>query len=247
MPQRPCLVLTRPKVESQRFAQQARDAGWRGEILIAPLLEIVLLPLEEAEIFLARTLVLTSQHAVSALTLATDRRDWDVWAVGPRTAQAALHAGFATVHQSGGDAKALLADLAQAPLQGPVLHLRGRHAIADIAAALRALGYDASSIVGYEQLPRNLDDCAVQRLQHGGDLVLPVFSPRSGRLLAKALQSITTTKTRVHLLGISEAALKAVFFEPAASRHIAARPDAASICSKLGEVQQTLEPARKPR
>ncbi|WP_296475965.1 uroporphyrinogen-III synthase [Roseinatronobacter sp.] len=247
MLQRPCLVLTRPKPESERFAQQAREAGWQEEILIAPLLEIVLLPLEEAEFAAARTLVVTSQHAVSALVLATDRRDWHVWAVGPRTAQAALQAGFDTVHQSGGDAKALLADLAQTPPLGPIMHIRGRHAVADIAAALRALGQDASSVVGYEQFSRGLDDAVVQRLQQGGDVVLPVFSPRSGCLLANALRPINTTKARLHLIGISAAALKAVSLEGVASRHIAARPDAASMCSTLGDVQQTLEPARKPR
>ncbi|ATX66497.1 uroporphyrinogen-III synthase [Roseinatronobacter bogoriensis] len=247
MPQRPCLVLTRPKPESERFAQQARDIGWQEEILIAPLLEIVLLSLEEADFASARTLIVTSQHAVSALALATDRRDWPVWAVGPRTAQAALEAGFAAVHQSGGDAKALLADLAQAPLLGPILHIRGRHAIADIAAALQAFGHDASSVVGYEQFSRSFDDSVAQRVQRGGDVVLPVFSPRSGRLLGEALQTIDTSKARVHLIGISAAALQAVSFEQAASCHIAARPDAASMCAKLYDVQQTLEPAQKPR
>ena len=241
MPQRPCLVLTRPRPESARFAEQARDAGWRGEIVIAPLLEIVLHPLREAQFSDARTLVVTSQHAVSALVQATDRRDWLVWAVGPRTAEAARTAGFANVHQSGGDAKALLTELTQSPPPAPIVHIRGYHAAADIAAVLKAQGIDASALVGYEQVAIPLAQEALRRLRTGGDVVMPVFSPRSGRLLAAAVQAIGGQSAKVHLIGISAAALQATTIVSVASRHIAARPDAGSMCNAVASVQHALE------
>ncbi len=242
MPQRPCLVLTRPRPESARFAEQVRQAGWRGEIIIAPLLEIVLHPLQEGDFADARTLVVTSQHAVSALVQATDRRDWVIWAVGPRTAEVARDAGFLHVQQSGGDAKALMADLTQAPPPVPVVHVRGHHAAADIAAALHAQGQEARSLVGYEQVSCGLSAAACARLRAGGNVVLPVFSPRSARLLAQAVQDCGAGATRLHLVGISAAAIDAVGQLPTASRHVAARPDAGSVCAALMMVQQTLEP-----
>ena len=247
MPQRPCLMLTRPVSDSARFAAQAQAAGWQGAVLIAPLLEIVLLPLDVTTLRSARTLVLTSQHAVRALSLATDARDWVVWAVGPRTAQEARAAGFAVVHQSGGDAKALLDDLTHSPPPAPVVHLRGRHAAADIAAALQAQGQDATAVVSYEQVARPLSEQAQARLRQGGDVVLPVFSPRSGRLLADAITEIVPASTRLHLIAISKAAADAVAIIPVATCHIAAHPDARSMCDALASMQQTLEPLRKPR
>jgi uroporphyrinogen-III synthase len=242
MPQRPCLVLTRPQPLSARFADQARQAGWRGDIVIAPLLEIVLHPLQEGDFADARTLVVTSQHAVSALVQATDRRDWVIWAVGPRTAEVAREAGFLHIHQSGGDAKALLDDLTQAPPPAPIVHVRGHHAAADIAAALQAQGQEARSVVGYEQVSCDLSAVASARLRAGGDIVTPVFSPRSARLLAQAVQECGVGATRLHLVGISAAAIDALGQMPMASCHIAARPDAGSVCAALMSVQQTLEP-----
>lgn len=242
MPQRPCLVLTRPQGDSVRFADQAHAAGWQGGVVIAPLLEIVLLPLDIAVLKEARTLVLTSQHAVTALSLATDARDWVVWAVGPRTAQAARASGFAVVHQSGGDAKALLDDLIHSRPTPPIVHLRGRHAAADIAATLRAQGQDAAGVVVYEQVARPLSEQAQARLFQGGDVVLPVFSPRSGRLLADAIAGLETGSTRLHLVAISAAAADAAMISPVASCHIAAQPDARSMCDALVSLQQWLEP-----
>ena len=241
MPQRPCLVLTRPKPESERFAAQARDAGWRGEIIIAPLQQIVLLALNDSDFAAVRTLVVTSQHAVRALVLATERRDWLIWAVGARTAEVAREAGFENVLQSGGDAAALLADLTRNPPPAPVLHLRGRHAAADIATALRARGQDATSLVGYEQVACPLDKEAQSRLQQGGDVVLPVFSPRSASLLSDAIGMMETNSSRVHLIAISTAALKAAGMTSLASIRIAAHPDAGSMCDALVLLQQTLE------
>lgn len=242
MPQRPCLMLTRPEIDSARFAEQARAAGWQGTVMIAPLLEIVHLPLDVAALRGARTLVLTSQHAVSALNLATYARDWEVWAVGPRTAQAAREAGFADVHQSGGDANALLHDLSRYRPPAPVVHLRGRHAAADIAAGLQAQGQDATAVVVYDQIARPLSAQAQLRLNQGGDVVLPVFSPRSGRLLADAMAGLETGSTRLHLIAISMAAADAAVISPVASCHIAAHPDARSMSKALACLQQTLEP-----
>jgi uroporphyrinogen-III synthase len=243
----PCLILTRPQQDSQRFADAARADGWAGDILIAPLLEITLLPPPEAELARARSLVFTSQHGVAALAAATTRRDWPVWAVGPRTAQAAQAAGFATVYEAGGDAEALLKDLAQTPPPGPVLHMRGTHAAADIAQALQALGQQAEALVAYAQVACPFSPAALARLAAGGVVVLPVFSPRSAQLLAQALAGLPAGRRQLFPIAISAAAaapLDKLGLQPCM---IAARPDMPSMRAALIATQAKLEPWAKPR
>ena len=243
----PCLFLTRPEADSLRFAQAARAAGWRGEVLVAPLLRIVPAPPSEEVLSAAQTLVATSQHAIAALVAAKPLRDRPIWCVGPRTAQAAQAAGFGKVHVAAGDAQSLRAALLAALPEEPVLHLRGDHAAMDIAAELRAAGLQAEACVVYEQVAQPLTDAARARLGKGGDVVLPVFSPRSARLLVAAMEGCTAPSTRLHLLAISSAAQAAAQVVPWASQHSAARPDGPAMIAALGRVQAALEPAEKPR
>jgi uroporphyrinogen-III synthase len=243
----PCLLLTRPQQDAQRFADQARAEGWAGDILISPLLEIILYPPPEADLAHARSLVLTSQHGVAALAGATLRRDWPVWAVGPRTAQAARAAGFAQVHEAGGDAAALLRDLVQNPPPPPVLHLRGAHVATDIAQVLQDKGQHAEGIVVYAQLPCALSPAACARLEAGGDVVLPVFSPRSAQLLAKALAGVSHAQTRLHPVAISAAAAAPLDGLGLMPCQIATRPDMPAMCAALAATQAKLEPWAKPR
>ena len=244
---RPCLLLTRPQADSALFAQRVRAEGWVGEVLFSPVLKIVLQPPKPAQLDTANTLVFTSQHAVAALVAATERRDWPVWAVGPRTAQAAQEAGFRDLRQSGGDAKALLHDLTRDPPMPPVLHLRGQHAASDIARHLRAAGQEADAVVVYRQDACALSPEAMLRLRQGGDVILPVFSPRSARLLSSALLAQTAITARLHLIAISDAAALPLNPVAAARCCIATRADAHAMRDAVLAVQATLEPWEKPR
>jgi uroporphyrinogen-III synthase len=243
----PCLLLTRPQEDAQRFADLASADGWEGDILISPLIEIILHPVSEAALAQAASLVFTSQHGVAALVAATARRDWPVWAVGPRTAQAARAAGFGQVHQAGGDAAALLDDLVQTPPVQPVLHLRGAHAASDIAQLLGERGLRAEGLVAYTQTACPLSSVAKARLEAGGDVVAPVFSPRSARLLADSLADVSHTSTRLYPIAISAAAalpLAGLGLQPCI---IAARPDVPAMRGALLATQAKLEPWAKPR
>ncbi len=243
----PCLLLTRPEAESAAFAQAARAAGWRGDILCAPLMRILHDPPPETALTKARTLVVTSQHGVAALQQATARRDWPVWCVGPRTAEAARHAGFAQVRVADGDAVSLRAVLLDTSPPAPVLHLRGEHAAMDLASELQAAGVDAHALVVYRQVAQGLSQAAQERLAQGGDILLPVFSPRSARLLVAALIPLRLDAARLHLVAISAAARDAAQGVDWQSIHCAARPDAPSMLQALARLQATLEPLKKPR
>lgn len=238
----PCLLLTRPLEDSRRFAARACAQGWRGDILIAPLLEIVLHPPSPDQMAHAQALVFTSQHAVAACAAATDRRDWPVWAVGPRTAEAARAAGFGQVHQSGGDAASLLEDLVRASPPMPVLHLRGEHVAADIVGLLQRIGQEALGLIVYAQKARALGSDARERLRNGGDIILPVFSPRSGQLLQAELSQCDLKHARLYLLAISEAAVSGMQGVAFHHTRIAERPDAEAMLVSLSALQAELEP-----
>ncbi len=246
MPPRPCLLLTRPRADSSRFAEAARRAGWDHEVLIAPLMQIVLHPPAPAQLARARTLVFTSQHAVAAVADVAPR-EAVVWAVGPHTAQAARAAGFADVHVAQGDATSLLQALAAAPPPEPVLHLRGKHAATDIAEALRASGHAASSLIVYAQAARALEPAAATRLEDGGDVVLTAFSPRSAALLAEALAPLSLHAARLHLVAISAAAAAPLDELTGARCRIASHPDVPAMLDALIATQAALEPWEKPR
>ena len=244
---RPCLVLTRPQASSETFAEMARMAGWQGEVVIAPLIEIALISPPPDILQRARVLIFTSQHAVAAMAQHENARHWPVWAVGPRTAEAARASGFSEVHQAGGDAKALLSDLDAAGETGPFLHLRGDHVAADIVSALRSRGHAAQGVVVYSQQARSLSAAAKTRIMQGGDLVLAVFSPRSAALLVSELAALRTGEaTRLHLVAISPAAAEAARVLGPASTSIAVTPDASGMLTALAATQAMLEPLEKP-
>ncbi|MCC5957299.1 MAG: uroporphyrinogen-III synthase [Natronohydrobacter sp.] len=243
---RPCLLLTRPEPAASAFGESLRAAGWTGEMLVAPLMRIVTLPLAPTALDGVMTLIATSMHGVRALAQATAQRDMSLWAVGPGTAAAARAEGFGNVHEAGGDARALLRDMANAAAQGPFLHLRGTHVAADIVGALQAQGHDARAEIVYQQETLSLGPAAKARIMAGGDLVCAVFSPRSGRLLAGELAKLDLQKTRLHLVAISENAAQAFATPRGATMVIAQRPDAASMMQEILALQPKLEPLEKP-
>lgn len=241
-----CLLLTRPHAQAEQFAAQALQQGWRGEILIAPLIDIALLPLPFRALDRIRTGIVTSRHAVAALARGTQQRDLPLWAVGPATAQAARQAGFTIVHEAGGDARALIRDIEAAGTLGPFLHLRGAHVAADIISELRALGHEAKGLVVYSQDALPLEPQARTRLQAGGVFVLAAFSPRSATLISGALRKLALTGSQLHGVAISPAAAKALAELPMASCRIASAPDAPGMLAALAATQAELEPFGKP-
>ena len=241
----PRLLLTRPMDSAQEFAQAAQDAGWHGAVVIAPLMTIVprMLPADLLEG--AGTVILTSQHAVAALAQAP--RDLPLWCVGPRTVHAARAAGFTRIFQGAGDGAALVADVLARPPAGPILHLHGAHLALDVAARLRDAGLRAQGAVVYDQHAVALSAQGRACLAEAGDVVLPVFSPRTARLLGTELAQIPDIAARLHFLALSPAVARALDGANRASLRIAAQPDGEALLTTLLVVQAELEASANPR
>ena len=134
MPQQsPVILLTRPAEASERFAGQLQNLiGGQAEIVVSPLLRmdpVGRLP----DLTDVNGLIFTSANGVRGFVHASDRRDIPVWAVGEATAQAARRAGF-RAHAAGRDAKSLISELLSQKPACPLLHVRGEHALGDVAA-----------------------------------------------------------------------------------------------------------------
>ena len=218
---RPLLILTRPLQASHRFAADVSARRGLFETLISPLM---------APEWLSPTLpsrppegvIFTSETGVAGLSRLVD---WRVPAicVGPQTAAVAQQQGW-EAKVVGPDAERMVAQLTANPLRGRWLHARGENAAAPLAEVLGALGMEMSEAIVYRQAARPLSPEVRAAFADPERLVLhPVFSPRSGRLLAEALAS--PPRAEVWIAAISAAAARAV--EPLSPLRVvvADRPD----------------------
>jgi uroporphyrinogen-III synthase len=136
----------------------------------------------------------------------------------------ARRAGF-SAYVAGRDAAELLGTL-RATERGPFLVVRGQDAAADIAAAFREAGREASEAIVYAQEPRPLPPRALRLLAGAGAVVLPVFSARSGALLAEAARG---AHARLMIAAISPAAARPLDLLRPARTLCAETPTAAGV------------------
>lgn len=197
---RPILLMTRPGDDSERTA-----ARIGADVIVAPILQIVPVDHDGAALAQAPGLVFTSAHAVAS---AGPGRGRPAICVGERTGQVARDAGFAVI-QGGGTADSLVPLIAASPV--PLVHPHGRH----LAQRLAVPG-----IVVYDQRPQPLTARARAALMGARPVVVPVYSPRSARLLAGMAAG---ARAPLWLVAISDAAA-AAWTAPAARRAVADQP-----------------------
>ena len=199
----PILLITRPHAQGARFAAACATRLGPVETILAPVLDIVPRP-GGIRLEGVRGLIFTSENGVRAFVAVCDRRDLPAWCVGARTGARARASGMAA-RAAAGDAASLTARLqAEAP-RTPLLHLRGAHAAADIAAQLTAAGLPTRAAIAYDQLARPLTAPARAALAGVRPVMAPVFSPRSAALLADAAAAATAP---LHPVAISPAAAR---------------------------------------
>ena len=197
---RPILLMTRPGDDSERTA-----ARIGADVIVAPILQIV--PVDHDGEALARApgLVFTSAHAVAS---AGQGRGRPAICVGERTGQVAHDAGFSVI-QGAGTADSLAPLIAASPV--PLVHPHGRQ----LAQRLAVPG-----VVVYDQRPQPLTARARAALMGARPVVVPVYSPRSARLLAGMAAG---ARAPLWLVAISDAAA-AAWTAPAARRAVADQP-----------------------
>ncbi len=185
----PILLLTRPAEGGARVLRAcAAELGYRPEAILSPILRIDAVG-GWPDLSVYRRVVLTSAHACRGRLDGTD-----AFCVGARTAEAAREMGARVVHVSA-DVAHLKAEVPR--IIGPALYLRGEEVRADLAVY-----YGCEERVVYAQRPQPLTAAARAVLAGERPVILPLFSPRSARLVAEGADVVAD---RVRVLALSPA------------------------------------------
>ena len=183
LPQRPTLLLTRPQKDAQAFAQEILSHQPAAQILISPVLTITPIgTLPDLSAYAA--VVFTSRHAVACFAHARIPKKMTCFAVGEATAEAAKKLGFSVIN-SAGAAQDLILLVQKTGAAGPLIHPHGQHARGQIATTLTKKGIPCAECVIYDQIETPLSVQARALLTQPQALLVPVFSPRSARLLQR--------------------------------------------------------------
>ena len=227
----PTILLTRPLAQSQRFAEQI------GGALISPLMrpEFLSPPLPSVDF---TAIVLTSEtgaEAAGRISAAGGILPKRAFCVGHRTAEAARAAGFEASSAAGAADDLLAHIIATAPV-GRLLLLQGQDSVGDLKQRLVLAGIETLSLIIYRQIAQSLTEAAIAALQEFRPVIVPIFSPRSARLLAAELRRVVA-KAPIWLAALSPAVADAFDF-PVECFEIASRPDSAAM-------QQTVQTLRR--
>jgi uroporphyrinogen-III synthase len=233
------VLITRPRERAQELA---RELERRGDTpLIEPLLTIEPVAGVAPELDGVQAIVLTSAHAVPALS--GPAKALPVFAVGDATAAAARRAGCGAVISAGGAAADLARSIAAhcRPGGGSLLHLSGEQVREGLAEELAAAGFVLRRQAVYRALAANaLTPATVEALAgHQVDAVL-LFSPRTARIFVELIGRHSLQEC---LTGIAAICLSTAVTQPCRevawrAVHLAARPE-------LGALLEALEAVRR--
>jgi uroporphyrinogen-III synthase len=223
------VLLTRSEGQSTAFARSLTARfGTKVRPVIAPLMRVeILSPDLPAGPFAG--VIFTSANAVEA-ALGLKHLPKVAWCVGDKTAQEARAAGF-SARSASGDADALVAAIREEPAPGRLLHLRGEEARGGVAERLVSAGIETVSVVVYRQLALPMPDAGRSVLEGCGPVILPVFSPESGRRLVAAIP--TGSLASISLAVMSPAVAKTVRGIKHAGLWIARQPDAEAMLDAI--------------
>lgn len=220
----PVVFLTRPREASERFAESLRSSCEAPfSIVMSPVIRIeAVAPAPNLSGFSA--VIFTSAHAVDATKGSDGANGMTAYCVGKRTWQSAKDAGFAAI-DSGGDSQALIAKINEDCPDAPLVHLRGVHSHGDIARRLSENGIQTEELVVYDQVQTEAGPELASLIEDKRQLIVPVFSARSARLLSERFAG---TEAQPHVVAISDLAAKA-WNAPARMISVARQPDAISM------------------
>jgi uroporphyrinogen-III synthase len=233
------VLITRPR---ERALELAREVERRGDTaLIEPLLTIEPVVGAAPDLDGVQAIVLTSAHAVPALS--TRAKRLPVFAVGDATAAAARAAGCDAVLSARGTATDLARLIAAHchPGGGALFHLGGEQVREELADELTAAGFVLYRQAVYRAVAaRALAPATVEALEMRQIDAALLFSPRTARIF---VELIGEHALRHSLTGVSAICLSAAVAEPCRelvwhALHVAARPE-------LGVLLEALEAARR--
>jgi uroporphyrinogen-III synthase len=225
------LLVTRPEPEGGRTAARLRARG--HQVRLVPLLRIE--PVADARFGAGpwAGIVFTSANAVRAV--AAHRRFGELaglpaYAVGARTREAAMAAGFAEAASAGGDVDAL-ARLIAATAGGaglPLIYFAGSDRVGDLAGALGRAGQAVETVIAYRAVAVGDFDPDVRAAIAGGaiDAVLHYSARTASAFVAAATAAgLLDSAMKIRHLCLSAQVARPLAASGAAAVIVAAAPD----------------------
>jgi uroporphyrinogen-III synthase len=219
------VLITRPVAAATALAARLAELG--HETVVEPLLTIV--PDPDARTRLAgaldgvQALLFTSTNGVTNFVVASQRRDFRVFAVGDGTAAAARRAGFAEVESAQGDVAAL-AKLVAARLEpsaGALLHASGQVAAGDLAGLLGRLGFAVRTVPLYRATPADALSAPAVRALHAGAIDAALFfSPRTAASFVRLARAAGVERSCARIAGVALSAAVAAELEALGWRQV---------------------------
>jgi uroporphyrinogen-III synthase len=192
------VLISRPMEDAIALKRAILSMKPSTQIVLAPALAIVPVAYDlQTDVFDA--IILTSKHAALAAARITSMAP--ALCVGDTTAQMARSLGLRAV-SAAGNAKDLI-ELVHANGVSRVLYLRGAHVQTDIGFELSLAGIETKSVIVYRQDPCDFSQEVQQSLLTATDLLVPVYSARSARIVSSNLRGFAG---KVTLVAISETA-----------------------------------------
>lgn len=222
---KPLLLLTRPEADSQRFlGELPSNVRAACEVVIAPLFRIVSIG---ADIPRDGEIVLSSANALPQIVPHHGRI---VWCVGEKTTERVKSAGF-DARFAGHSASELVQRLSKLPPRR-LVYVRGTHSRGDISDLLTKAGHDVRPVIVYDQSEVDWTPAIKERLATASAIIAPVFSPRSGRLLATRLP----TTDVLHVVAMSNSVASGFNFLDSKHILIASGPDMDAMIASTSEM-----------
>ncbi len=159
-------------------------------VMIEPLLSIEQIAPQQPALEGVQLLVLTSAHAVPALT--DQAKQYPLYAVGEATAAAAAAAGCRDVHIAKGDVQDLSRLIVKncRSRDGTVLHLSGDVIRQGLAEVLNAYGFHYRRQMVYRAVATTgFSEKAIDAWQRRMIAAVLLFSPRTAEVLVRLLKS----------------------------------------------------------
>ena len=228
------LLVTRPAHKARALEVSLVAMG--HQVVIEPLLDICLVPLPVLRPEEFGGLLFTSANGVEALVAAGGAADFThlpVYCVGAATARAARTAGFANVTSADGDGQALGRLIAARLAPCRLLHVKGRHGLAEPEATLTAAGFNCVTMTGYEARAHTALTAPVAAALEARefDAVL-LYSPRSAQILVGLLEKIGITAPFAMAFCLSPA-ISAAAAPLAGQCEIATTPDEPALLASI--------------
>lgn len=231
----PILLITRPALDGKRVAAAvSADCAVPFETILSPVMTIVEVPVSVET--RPAGLVLTSANGAARAATLPELRGLRAWCVGDHTADVARQAGFDAV-SGGKDADALVALILARRPSGPLLHLHGAHVRGDVAGHLTANGVTCLAMTAYRQEAQPLNDAALSALNNAVPVVLPLYSPRSGKIVAQQ----GPFSAPVHIVAISAAASQTGQLLHPTTLQQAASPDSLAMIREIVKLLNKLQ------